>query len=640
MSQCTEQCCPPLEIFEDQDFAKTRQCSHCEGVPIASKRDTNGKVHCGSCSCEVDIDPNDKEEQMVISQASVTCRIHPDCHWWDCFSLYANHVQPQANSQNLFTGSQSELDGNLTLSFNSAQKILSLPKVEDSQSKASTQNSGGELLTLQAAVADITERLKNLMNRLTTESEMKIALTILENFTLRLVQKIDLLPKAGDVSHLLSKDFLTNSQLNLLTWNETDVKQSMVKKLTDDLPNTMTSTDMLLMTNVQDAPIQPIKEQNAQENPVAIFGPTITTRSQIAEFMKTPIKWNKDFRSELLYKYSNQNWISKSFCFNMRIMKHSLQDFGLRKKFKGRNTNNDMIGLCLRGPEFSQSDDPKAVKIGTEIWKVKFKDPESMYYADTSKVKEDLRTGYRRGATEFVVEFDVKTRTLTVSDYLNGDSQKILVVKILEEVDLAKVHLYFGILTMGCNERLNLLGYDELKFQVTEVEFEYHDQTLIRNKYNSIVKVKDEGSYCWLLDTPLIPFKRYKFECSKWDPKDTYKSINGLGIFKKDRIASNNYRFNLVKGYEANCGMIAIDCNGNIMHDNQKNPNANGSPNFLIGHFDHVVLEYDSNEQKVTLHNLKTDKRLILSYSIDIAKIDEYYVGGFLGNGFGNVTIV
>ncbi len=240
-------------------------------------------------------------------------------------------------------------------------------------------------------------------------------------------------------------------------------------------------------------------------------------------------------------------------------------------------------------------------------------------------MREDLRIGYRYSAKEFVVDFDIQTRILTVSDFLNGHYHKIFVVKVLDDVDLSKVHLYFD-LYKGCDKKL----------KIDDVEFETHNQTLVSNKYNSIVKAKSEGYYCGLLDTPLIPFKKYKFKCFKWDDTD----IVGLGIFRRDKISSSHYRFDWANGYQEHCGMIAVSCNRNCMHDSQSMKiDDNMTSDFSIGSGDFLAVEYDSVEQRVNFHNLTNNKQSTFWYPTDIVKIDDYYVEGFLGNGYGNISI-
>ncbi len=149
------------------------------------------------------------------------------------------------------------------------------------------------------------------------------------------------------------------------------------------------------------------------------------------------------------------------------------------------------------------------------------------YYIDNSKVREDLRIDCRKEAKEFVVDFDIQTRILTVSDFLKGDCQKIFVVKVLEDVDLSKVHLCFEHYVVECNEKQSMVEIDANNFQSVDVEFETHDQTLVGNRYNSIVKAKLDGIHCWLLDTPLMPFKKYKFQL--WRSVNKSTQIHGLG---------------------------------------------------------------------------------------------------------------
>jgi hypothetical protein len=616
MNKCTIECCAPIEIFEDQDLARTRQCFHCEGVPLASMRDTTGKIHCSSCNCRFDIHSNDEEDQQIIGKTTVTCRIHPQCDWWDCLSRYQSHINlspvPQFNTEPI-------------LNFNSTQPILPLPKIDQRHSQTTSQTPANKLLALQTTAADIAERLKSFIDQLTNQSHLNEMVTLLVNFTAYTKTKIDQLRKDNDINKKISGEHL----FNLPTWNPAYENNSMGNELIDSMPTN-------IFSDILDSVTVPSNEQKTTTSQAENSKPTKPNQKQIDELMKIPTNWSDDLRSEFMWKNAKVNSIFKYYRWNISIIKQSLINFGGRKKLIARNANNDYIGLCLRGPEFCQSDDPRATKIGKEIWKVCYRNKTSNY-SDNSKVREVLRVDCRKEAEELFVDFDVQTRTLTVSDYLDDECQKILVVKVLEEIDLAKVNLYFDHYMLNCDQKLHLVEFDTNKFQMASVEFETHDQTLVRNKYHSIVKAKDEGLYCYLIDKQLTPFKKYKFEFSKLTDSST--SVIGFGIFHKDKTAANHYRFNWTNGYQANCGMIAIDCKGQLMHDNQSMTTGNTTSDFLISTRDQMTVEYDSIEQEVIFHNLKTDKQITHSYPIDVGKIDEYCVGGFLGNGHGAIEI-
>jgi hypothetical protein len=64
--------------------------------------------------------------------------------------------------------------------------------------------------------------------------------------------------------------------------------------------------------------------------------------------------------------------------------------------------------------------------------------------------------------------------------------------------------------------------------------------------------------------------------------------------------------------------MIAIDCNGKIMHDNISLTTDNTTSDFLIRHWDNVTVEYDSIEQKVSFHNLTKNKRITSEISFGV----------------------
>jgi hypothetical protein len=391
------------------------------------------------------------------------------------------------------------------------------------------------------------------------------------------------------------------------------------------------STDALWNKTTKEQPPTPAEETKEQKAIQQVTQETQTEQqplpkpagAQIVELMTSPNNWGEDSRFEFLWRYSMWSSVDKYYDYDIRMMKQSLSNFGARKKFTPRATDYDYIGLCLRGTEFCRSNNPRATKIGQTIWKVMYRD-KGYFYVDSSKVKEEFRISSSSGARELVVDFDVQARTLTVSDFLNGNYKKISVLKILEQVDLSKVNLYFN-LDKSCDDRLNVTG----------IEFETYNQPLVNNKYDSIVKAKDEGIYCILLDKSLIPFKKYKFELDKTENA----VINGVGIFRKDKIAANHYRANWSNGYQANCGMIAVDCNGSLMHDNENTRGVYSNSGFVIRHRDEVVVEYDPVDKKVSFYNSKTEKRISHSYPIDIDKTDDYFVGAFLGNGNGSVSV-
>ncbi len=654
MSKCVPQCCASIEIFEDQDLARSRKCAHCDGVPFISKRDPAGKTHCWTCNCQFNVQFPDYETLQLMSPAIVSCRIHPQCNWKGCFSDYGGHVQYPLTLIST-AKADSQLEKTPPLDSNNTQPTLPKSKAENNQDK-STAN-GLLVERIEAVIC-----LRNYMAKLKTREEHQDLANMLNELSgyskARMAQLSDSDPAHKPLPQTSSTADKTKTAPKL---KKKKKKSKVAKQNTDVLKNT-TSQEQPTTTDAKDTTIQPTNEQRTQESQIQIPKPkedqpspseqinepeikdpvnqptheqksrvcqpqilklAKPTAAQISEIMKIPYRWSDELCSEFLLKDPYWEFIHKSHRSNLSIMKQSLKNFGGRKKVTKRN-NYDSIGLCLKGPEFCQSDEPRANKFGKKIWKGMHTDKNN-HYADCSKVKEEQRIYHLFFAKEFFVDFDVKTRTLTVSASFNGEDSKISVVKILEEIELSKVHLYFDIY-VACQKELNFHG----------INIEAHKKPLVSNQYHSIVKTEDKGIFCWLVDSPLIPNKKYKFQLRKWDEAD----IVGLGIFRKDKIAESRYQFNCTNGYQENCGMIAVDSNGNLMHDNPSMTTVDATSDFLIEHAHNVVLEYDPIEQKVSFHNLRNDKRITFAYPIDADKVNDYYVGSFMGNGDGYVYTI
>jgi hypothetical protein len=371
MNKCTPQCCLPVEMFEDQNLARSRQCLHCDGVPFAPKRDSNGKTHCSSCSCRFDIHLPDYESLQLLSQTSVKCRIHSQCDWKGRLADYASHPQLLPKK----TGLSSNRGQSLNL--NGTQQILPLSKTQNCSCNNSTQKPVSEAI-------DLENRLRSFIDRLETKQKLTETLTRAIYFNEYIQDRINDLPKFDSVMKPLPKDSLKIDSAKIQARFDKGNSNSLPRSRKRGVLENKISEQLSIPPDAKAEAVQPTNEQKSQESKTEISQAQNPTGSQIAETMNIPSKWSDGSRSEFLWKFSVTgpspdnaavDFVVKSHRFNISIMKQSLSNFGIRKKFSECNSDN-FIGLCLRGQEFCQSDDPRATKIGREIWKVKYKKKE------------------------------------------------------------------------------------------------------------------------------------------------------------------------------------------------------------------------------------------------------------------------
>lgn len=185
-----------------------------------------------------------------------------------------------------------------------------------------------------------------------------------------------------------------------------------------------------------------------------------------------------------------------------------------------------------------------------------------------------------------------------------------------------------------------MTALDEARIAIVEADWQSHNCDLACFYNKSIVMVSSQAIHFAVLNKPIVPLKKYKFE---FQDSEGDCSFAGVGITQKGKMDADFNMIDLQIGYRENLKCIVINSHGQLMHDckdiDYDCSQQNRTESFFK-HNDLLEVSYYVNQQQVSFANMKTGKKLAFPYKIDPKDIEKCFVGVFLGPGKGSFKLI
>ena len=159
--------------------------------------------------------------------------------------------------------------------------------------------------------------------------------------------------------------------------------------------------------------------------------------------------------------------------------------------------------------------------------------------ADLTKVEVTLDSTVLINSSEFCLDFDKSTRDLILSTSLFNKICVLSRIKLLESVDLDKVHLYFADPGFDSNPiwKPELKMIDESEMAVVDVEYEFGNHRLCISE-KVITEATLDTIHFAFLDRPLIEGRKYYINFHNYE--ESSSEFVGVGVFEENCTAMRN----------------------------------------------------------------------------------------------------